>query len=46
MIAELIQTIKNMPKGDVNVTIDGYNKSVSEIINELIPMLKSQLANM
>lgn len=46
MIAELIQMIKNMPKGDVNVTIDGYNKSVTEIINELVPLLKSRLSNM
>ncbi|WP_342510588.1 hypothetical protein MKY34_11310 [Sporosarcina sp. FSL K6-1522] len=45
-LSELIQLIKNMPKGDVVIKIDGYNKSVNEIVNELIPLLKLRLANM
>jgi len=45
-LMQLIQLLKNTPKGDVNVTIDGHNKSTSEIVNELIPMLKLRLANL
>ncbi|MCG3089129.1 tape measure protein [Sporosarcina cyprini] len=45
MIAQLIVAINNMPKGDVKVFIDG-NKSIEEIINELIPLLKLRMANM
>ncbi|MEK4715336.1 hypothetical protein [Sporosarcina sp. FSL K6-5500] len=45
-IMQLIQLLKNTPKGDVKVTIDGHNKSTSEIVNELIPMLKLRLANL
>lgn len=45
-LMQLVQTITNMPKGDVNINIDGYNKSTSEIVNELIPMLQLRLANL
>lgn len=45
-ILELIQLLKNTAKGDVVINIDGYNKSVNEIINELIPALKLRMANM
>ncbi|RKD26682.1 phage tail tape measure protein [Ammoniphilus oxalaticus] len=45
-LAQLIQVINNMPKGDVYVTIDGYNKSVTEIVNELVPLLKMRRANL
>lgn len=45
-LMDLINMLKDMPKGDVNIQIDGYNKSVNDIINELVPALKLRLANM
>lgn len=42
----LVSALSNAPKGEVIIRIDGYNKSVTEIVNELIPELKLRIANM
>lgn len=46
LLTQLLQAIKDMPKGDVVVHINGSNLTVQEIINELVPLLKLRLANM
>lgn len=45
-LMQLIQTLSNMPKGDVNINVNGTNLTVTEIVNELIPLLKLRIANM
>lgn len=46
LLTQLLQAIKDMPKGDVVININGSNLTVQEIINELVPLLKLRLANM
>lgn len=46
LLLQVLQAIKNMPKGDVNVTINGTNLTVAEIVNELVPLLKLRYANL
>jgi len=42
---KLVQLLKDSPKGNTEININGVNKSTNEIINELVPQLKLRMAN-
>lgn len=46
MIAQLIDKLNNQTGNEININVDARDKSIQEIVNELVPMLKLRMANM